>query len=297
MSGRELSYTVPAEDAGRRARSVLQRELKLSAGLVTRLKQREGAVKINGKPARTTDVLSAGDVLTAEVGDVRPGGLFAPSTHLPEVLFEDEDFIILNKPAGVATHGRSERGETTVAGMLAAYLGTESPFHPVNRLDRGTTGVMCVAKTGYAHDRLRRLLHSESFVRDYIAIAVGEVSPPSGVITLPIVKIGEKKFGTRPDGAPSITKYETIKSSGGLTLLRVAPETGRTHQIRVHLAALGFPLLGDALYGRPSDELARPALHSASLFLLHPLTGDELRVSAPLPEDMRAVMESHGLSL
>ena len=214
----------------------------------------------------------------------------------PEVLYEDEDLLILNKRAGMATHGRAERGEPTVANQLAAYLGTESPFHPVNRLDRGTTGVMCVAKTGYAHDRLRLLLHSDSFRRTYLAVALGRVEPAAGRIDLPIAKIAERKFGVREGGAPAATNYETIASDGAVTLLRVTPETGRTHQIRVHLAAIGHPLLGDRLYGGASPELDRPALHSAALSLTQPVTGREIRVSAPLPEDLRRLLEAHQLS-
>ena len=114
------------------------------------------------------------------------------------------------------------------------------------------------------------------------------------VIDLPIGRRGEeKRFCTRPDGAPSLTRYETLAAADGLALLRLVPETGRTHQIRVHLAAIGCPLLGDRLYGRVSEELARPALHSAALTLSHPLTGDLVSVRAPLPEDMRGVLAVH----
>jgi 23S rRNA pseudouridine1911/1915/1917 synthase len=152
---------------------------------------------------------------------------------------------------------------------------------------------MCVAKSGYVHDRLRRELHSERFSREYLALAVGTVEPPEGVIDLPIARVGEKRFGARPDGAPSVTRYQTLRTGGGLTLLRVMPETGRTHQIRVHFAAVGYPLLGDRLYGRVSGELIRPALHSYSLRLVHPVKNEEIYVSAPLPEDMLEVMKKH----
>ena len=164
----------------------------------------------------------------------------------------------------------------------------------MNRLDRGTTGVMCAAKTGYMHERLRRLLHTPGLRREYLAISVGVPEPASGVIDLPIGRRGEeKRFCTRPDGAPSLTRYETLAAADGLALLRLVPETGRTHQIRVHLAAIGCPLLGDRLYGRASEELARPALHSAALTLSHPLTGELVSVRAPLPEDMRGVLAEH----
>lgn len=294
---RRLSYTVPPECAGRRIRSILQGQLGLSAGLVTRLRHREGAVLLNGRPARTLDPVRAGDLLSVEVGDEKKGA-FMPSGPRLDVLWEDEDILIINKPADMAVHGRSERGEPTVGSAVAAYLGTAAPFHPVNRLDRGTTGVMCAAKTGYMHDRLRRLLHTEGLRREYLAITAGAPSPPSGVIDLPIGRRGEeKRFCVRPDGAPSLTAYETLAADGALALLRLRPETGRTHQIRVHLAAAGCPILGDRLYGRVSAEIARPALHSARLTLIHPLTGETVSAEAPLPGDMREVLSLHGLAL
>lgn len=292
---RRLSYTVPPEFDGRRIRSILQGQLGFSAGLVTRLRHREGAVLLNGRPAKTLDPVRTGDVLSVEVGDEKKGA-FAPSGPRLAVLWEDEDILIINKPADMAVHGRSEHGEPTVGSAVAAYLGTAAPFHPVNRLDRGTTGVMCAAKTGYMHDRLRRLLHTEGLRREYLAITVGAPEPASGVIDLPIGRRGEeKRFCVRPDGAPSVTAYETLSSDGALALLRLRPETGRTHQIRVHLSAIGCPILGDRLYGRVSAEIARTALHSSRLTLIHPLTGETVSAEAPLPEDMRAVLDAHAL--
>ena len=289
---RTLEYAVPPEDEGRRVRAVLQGRLGLSAGLVTRLKHREDAVRINGVPARTIDVLRAGDRLSVEVGDVKPGA-FAPVGLRLEVLWEDEDLLIINKPAGMAVHGRSERGEPTVGALVAAYLGTGAPFHPVNRLDRDTSGVMCAAKTGYMHERLRRILHTDGFRREYLAFAAGKPSPASGVIDAPIARRGEeRRFCVSPDGTPSLTRYETLRSTGGLALVRLRPETGRTHQLRVHMAYLGCPLLGDRLYGRVSPLIARTALHSASLTLRHPLTGELIEAAAPLPEDMQALIQA-----
>lgn len=289
MSSRTLSFTVPPEGEGKRARAVMQSRLGLSAGLVTRLKHRPGSVRVNGVPARTIDLLHAGDRLEVDVGDAGESA-FAPGGAALDVLWEDEDIIILNKPAGVAVHGRSDRREPTVGAMVAAYLGTAAPFHPVNRLDRGTTGVMCAAKTGWMHDRLRRILHTDAFRRNYLAICVGAPPERAGAVDLPIARFGEeKRFCVSPDGAPSLTRYELLAASGGLSLLRCRPETGRTHQIRVHMSALGCPLLGDRLYGRPSGLIGRPALHSASLELLHPLTGERVRAAAPLPEDMAAL--------
>ena len=286
MSGRTLRFTVPPEGEGKRVRAVLQAQLGLSAGLVTRLKHRENAVRINGVPARTIDTLHAGDRLEVDVGDAKPGA-FAPGGPALELLYEDEDLLIINKPAGMAVHGRSERQEPTVGAMVAAYLGTNTPFHPVNRLDRGTTGAMCAAKNGYMHERLRRALHTEAFRREYIAVCAGRLPERELTIDAPIARFGEeKRFCVSPEGAPSLTRCTLLDYSGGLSVVLCRPETGRTHQIRVHLASVGCPLLGDRLYGRASELIGRPALHSLRLRLVHPLTGALVDTAAPLPEDM-----------
>ena len=236
MSARTLSLTVSPEQDGRRVRSLLQGPLGLSAGLVTRLKQRDGAVRLNGRPVRTLDAVRAGDLLEVDVGDVREG-VFVPGGPALDILYEDEDLLIINKPAGIAVHGRSERGEPTIGAAVARYLGTAAPFHPVNRLDRGTTGAMCAAKNGYMHDRLRKILHTDAFRREYLALCCGAPPAESGVIDLPIARVpGEKKFSPSPEGLASLTRYEVLASAGGISLLRLRPGD------RAHAPDTGPPL-------------------------------------------------------
>lgn len=293
MTPRTLTRTVPPEQAGRTVKSLLRRELGISDGMLARLRQRPGSILCNGEPVRTIDRVQAGDTITVQVGDTRPGGRFTPMDVPLHILFEDDDLLVLDKSAGMAVHGKADRGEATVANALAYHLGADAVFHPVNRLDRGTSGVMAVAKSGYIHDRLRQTLHTADFQREYLAVAEGVVTPANGVIDLPIAR--ETPNGirrvVRKDGAAAATEYHTLGVSHGRTLLRVLPRTGRTHQIRVHFAAIAHPLTGDWLYGTESPDIARPALHSHALTFAHPVTGARLHFTAELPADMKRLFE------
>lgn len=291
---RMLTLTVTQEQAGRSVKTLLRREFQMAESLIARVKLRETGFLLNGQRVYTNAIVQAGDVLTAEVGDDASGWEFAPIKAPLEILFEDEDLLILNKAAGMAVHGNTERsGDCTVANALADYLGPGFRFHPINRLDKGTSGVMAVAKSGYIHDRMRRQLHSAQLRRQYLAITEGLVIPPTGCITLPIRRdpASPIKRMVSPGGQPADTHYETIQTTANRTLLRLTLKTGRTHQIRLHCAAIGHPLVGDWLYGTETPgEISRPALHSTTLELVHPITAQRLVFSAPLPEDMASLL-------
>ena len=182
----------------------------------------------------------------------------------------------------------------SLAAMLTSYLGEGSVPHFVSRLDKGTSGLLIAAKSGYVHDRLRRALHSSDLRREYRAVAVGRVEPPCGIIDAPIGRAEGSiiRRCVRADGLSSLTEYEVLQVSGRFTLLRLRPQTGRTHQLRVHMAYLGHPLAGDWLYGTEDKTLiARPALHSYELWFTQPVTGQELHFTAPIPQDMQRLME------
>lgn len=183
---RRLTLTVTPEQAGRTVKSLLRRELRMADGAIARVKTVPDGICLNGAHARTVDRVAAGDTLTVRIDDRRPGGRFSPVAVPLDILYEDADLLALNKPAGMAVHGGYDRGDPTVANALAAYLGPDAVFHPVNRLDRGTSGVMLVARSGYVHDRLRRVLHTDGFRRTYLAAACGTGLPVSGTIDLPI---------------------------------------------------------------------------------------------------------------
>ena len=228
---RRLTLTVTPEQAGRTVRSLLRRELRMADGAIARVKTVPDGICRNGVHARTVDRVAAGDILTVRIDDKRSGGKFTPVAVPLDILYEDADLLALNKPAGMAVHGGYDRGEPTVANALAAYLGPDAVFHPVNRLDRGTSGVMLVARSGYVHDRLRRVLHTDGFRRTYLAVACGTGLPPHGTIDLPIARAddGSTRRIPAPGGQPSVTDYTVLAERDGCTLLRVAPRTGRTH--------------------------------------------------------------------
>lgn len=291
---RILTHTVTAAEDGQTAKQLLRGLWHISGSLLSRLKFRD-AITANGVPVPVNHILRAGDVLGADVSDL-PGEHphILPVDYPLAILYEDEDLLLLDKPAGIAIHPAALTEETvTIAGAVAHYLQSDS-FHAVNRLDRGTTGVMAVAKTGFVHARCMTLLHTDVFQRDYRAVCDGVPPHPAGDIDLPIGREGDSLLKRCPDpaGQAAHTHYEVLDTANGRALLRLTPTTGRTHQLRVHMAAIGCPLTGDWLYGTEDRALiARPALHSYHLRLTHPVTGAVIDVTAPLPEDMARLLK------
>ena len=293
---RILTYTVTPEEDGRMVKGILRGSLQLSYTLLKSLKWRENAILLNGQSVHVNTIVHAGDVVSVALSERAPReDLYCANAAKPDIVYEDDDLLVLNKPAGVAMHPKSgDASAPSLAAMLTNYLGEGSVPHFVSRLDKGTSGLLIAAKSGYVHDRLRRALHSSDLRREYRAVAVGRVEPPYGVIDAPIGRAEGSiiRRCVRADGLPSLTEYETLQVSGRFTLLRLRPQTGRTHQLRVHMAYLGHPLAGDWLYGTEDKTLiARPALHSYELWFTQPVTGQELHFTAPIPQDMQRLME------
>lgn len=293
---RILTYTVTPEEDGRMVKGILRGSLQLSYTLLKSLKWRENAILLNGQNVHVNTIVRAGDTVSVVLSERTPReDLYCANAAKPDIVYEDDDLLVLNKPAGVAMHPKSgDASAPSLAAMLTSYLGEGSVPHFVSRLDKGTSGLLIAAKNGYVHDRLRRALHSSDLRREYRAVAVGRVEPPYGVIDAPIGRAEGSiiRRCVRADGLPSLTEYETLQVSGRFTLLRLRPQTGRTHQLRVHMAYLGHPLAGDWLYGTEDKTLiARPALHSYELWFTQPVTGQKLHFTAPIPQDMQRLME------
>jgi 23S rRNA pseudouridine1911/1915/1917 synthase len=291
---RRLSITVESCDEGRQLKHVVFARLKIGRRLFSSIKFQNGLL-LDGVPAHADEKVKAGQVVTLLLMEDTETRRLAQNVPL-SIAYEDEDLLIVVKPAPLPSQASSRQGENTLENHVAAYLKQSGPFvyRPVNRLDKGVSGLMAIAKNAYAQQRLQSKLHTAEFIREYLAVVEGVPQPPSGIIDAPIGKIDPKgvKRCVSPDGKPSITYYETLQTCGGRSLVKLRLNTGRTHQIRVHMHYIGCPVVGDFLYGRETAELpGRIALHSCHLECRHPVSGQRLSITAPLPEELQKLME------
>lgn len=283
-----LTWIVRPEEDGLRLRQVLLNSVRLSWSALKSAKW-NGQILRNGAPVFMRDVLHAGDRIEIFLPEKAP--LYLPEPYpLPLcVPWEDEYLMAVDKPAPLASQSSAGQPDNSLENAVFWHLGCPEDFlyRPVNRLDKGTSGLMLIAKDGHTQDLLQRQLHSDSFLREYLALTEGIPNPPEGTIRQPIAKVdaASVRREVRPDGKPAVTHYRTLARQGSRALLRLRLETGRTHQIRVHLAFIGCPVCGDFLYGRelPEEFPRRFALHSALLEFTHPHTGEALRLESPPP--------------
>ena len=293
---RYLSYTVPPERDQVEVGTLLRRSLGLSAGLIKRVKWLTDGITLDGQRATTRTRAGAGQCLRIRLSDNVRSSDIPSSPGALDLLYEDEDLLVVNKAPGVAVHPGIGHWEHTLGCFLLYYYdakGIPADFHPVHRLDKGTSGAMVVAKHSYAQELLRQALHSNAFDREYFAVCDGIPSPMQDTITFPLAHSGTSviRQEIRPDGLPAHTDYEVLSHTACRSLVRLHLKTGRTHQIRVHMAAIGCPLTGDFLYGTENPDLIRrPALHSSKLSFLHPLSKKQLTFTVPLPKDMEALL-------
>jgi 23S rRNA pseudouridine1911/1915/1917 synthase len=211
----------------------------------------------------------------------------APEAIPLDVLYADQWLLAVNKPAGMVVHPTYRNWSGTLLNGLLWRGGGEPRI--VTRLDKDTSGVVLVALTAEIHKRIQDDAAAGRVTKEYLAIVSGAPDPPCGVIDAPLARsrADRRRVVVDPDGQQSRTRYEVVSTARGLALLRCEPLTGRTHQIRVHLAWQGSPVAGDAVYGVPHQDLTRQALHAWRVTLPHPVTGERLAVAAPLPADMR----------
>lgn len=301
--------TADRGDAGIRLDLVLHRHLADLAGASrTRVQSwiENGQVTVNGAPVRRVSLRAAfGDVVAVAIENVAPRRSMAAENVALRVLFEDEHLLVLDKPSGVVVHPAYCNAEGTLMNALVWHARAwPPPQRPslVNRLDKLTSGLVIVAKHPAAHRALQRAIGSGQTEKDYLAVVYGPVSIALGEIDLCLGRdpSDRRRVIASPDaGAPSLTRFERLARAGNLALLRCRLVTGRMHQIRVHLAARGWPIVGDPVYGEPRwSRIADPALaatlrafprqalHAWRIALTHPITSERLSIEAPVPRDL-----------
>lgn len=288
---RTLTYRVSDEFDNRRLDTLLRTHFQISGSLLKELKQTEDGLIVNGKRAKSIDLVHKGDSIAVTMHETASEKI-PPVKHDFKIIYEDEDILIVSKPPGMPTHISPGNYYNTLSNAVMYYYSQQNEehvFRAVNRLDKDTSGLMCIAKNRYIHARLCSSFKTKSVQRKYLAIVCGSCEG-SGTINKPIGREanGIIKRVVSDDGAKAVTHYKTIKRFGDYSLIELELETGRTHQIRVHMSYIGYPLLCDWLYGNEHKELfPRQALHSYYLKLIHPITGEVLEFRDALPKDMQ----------
>ena len=285
------SVVLPADD-GRKIKFYVRGAMGVSYGQFASLKMREG-MRVNGVPVHANHILRTGDRVEVAIEETG-SSLAEPVAGEVDVRYEDDMLMILNKPAPLACQSSSRNAAPALENFLMARYGAGFVFRPLNRLDKGTSGLMCAAKNAHAYQLMQRTLHTGDYLRQYLAVVCGRLEG-SGVVDAPSAKEDAATVRRVVDfekGKPAVTRWESQGVFGEYSLVRLTLETGRTHQIRVHMAHLGHPVAGDFLYG---TELAclpgRFALHSARIRLTHPMTGEVLEITSPLPEELQNLLQ------
>lgn len=281
---RELAFTVSAEDNGLTALDFLRKH-GFSRRSVTKLKQ-SGGITRGGELLRTVDRVNVGDGIRVVMDDSASENVEPNPDIRAAAVFEDDDVIVFDKPPFLPVHPSIRHRTDTLANLYAAMF-PNAAFRPVNRLDRNTSGLCVCAK-----NRRAASLLIKSVSKTYFAVADGIIEG-SGEIDLPIGRTGDSiiKRTVRRDGQPAVTRYKAVLHKNGRTLLEITLKTGRTHQIRVHFAHIGYPLCGDDMYGGDCSAIGRQALHCGRVEFSQPVTGERTALESGLPEDIRSLIE------
>lgn len=301
-----MDFLIDAAHHGKTVRSYIQHTLSISSRMLTVLKQTEMGIAVNGEHVTVRRVLCQGDVLSLAIDDTpeRASHNVPPSDIPLDVIYEDAHIIVMNKPPHMPTHPSHNHHDDTLANALAfryAKEGIPFVFRPMGRLDRNTSGIVLAAKDKVASGQLTSAIKAGEVHKTYLAIATGEM-PVDGMTHT--VDCGIRRQAdsvimrtTCPESTDpsevSVTDYEVLDARDGLSLVRVRPRTGRTHQIRVHFAYIGHPLLGDELYGTQDARIDRHALHALSLEFPLPFSEVRMEQTAPLPADMRGLISQY----
>ncbi|NLA59050.1 MAG: RluA family pseudouridine synthase [Firmicutes bacterium] len=300
QQGRVLELTVGEDEAGNRLDRYLTEKVQGRSRSYLRKLIDEGLVLVNGRLVKAGYSITAGDRVRVEIPPPQPLEILPESLPL-DILYEDQDIIVINKPPGMVVHPAAGNYQGTLVNALLAHCrdlsGIGGKLRPgiVHRLDRDTSGVLVAVKNDHAHKSLASQLKMRTVERWYLALAKGDFKVDQGVIDAPIGRhpVKRKQMAVVASGRPARTWYYVRERFDQCTLVECRLETGRTHQIRVHLAHIHHPLVGDEVYGGRQNHLGmtRQALHAYHLGFRHPRTGEPLSFSAPLPPDMAAVID------
>lgn len=291
-----MKYECKKADAGLMIKDVLKRRMNFSTRLIRKLKE-TGGVELSGVESKLNVKVRVGDVIKVTFPEERSD--FVPEDIPLDIVFEDEDFLIINKQPGIVVHPTKGHPYGTLANALAYLMQERNEYFKirfVNRLDMDTSGLLIVAKNAFSQEGLQQQMKEDRTVKKYIAVVEGILDAEEGIIDLPIGVGDENEVGriVTPDGYPSVTRYRFLGTArGGRSLVELTLETGRTHQIRVHMSYIGHPVTGDSLYGRTTPDIGRQALHAARLEFDHPVKGGRVVVEAPLPEDIMALIDNN----
>ena len=292
---RNIDYIIDEDSAGLRVEQFLRRK-RYSGQNLSEIKRMPKSILVNGVHYYMRQELSTGDHLQVRICETQNSEKI-PSTKLPlDIIYEDEDLLVLNKPAGMPIHPSLNNYTNSMANALAYYFQSQGKpfiFRCCNRLDRDTSGLTIVSKHLVSGSILSDMTKYREVHREYLAIARGSVTPSEGTIQAPL----GRKEGTIIErtvdwehGEDAVTHYKVVKEANGHSLVSLILETGRTHQIRVHMQYLGFPLVGDYLYNPDMEYIHRQALHSWKLSFIHPITKEPMEFTAELPKDMKNIL-------
>ncbi|MDD6254842.1 MAG: RluA family pseudouridine synthase [Eubacteriales bacterium] len=295
-SGGRYTYIVTDRDRGATVRQIMKRRLGFSSRLTSKFKRGLGDVRRNGVQVRTFAEVIPGDVIEIVMPDEISH--FEPQDIPLSTIFEDDDLIVINKQPGITVHPTRTHPDGTLANAVMKHMLDRDDRYKirfVNRLDMDTSGVLVVAKNAFCQDAIVKMMRRGEVKKYYCAIVDGIIDDDEGTINAPI---GRKQDDTvrravTDDGSPSVTHYRVLERfKAGYTFVALRLETGRTHQIRVHMAHIGYPVTGDQLYGREKDSpIARQALHARRIVFKHPVSGETIDAEAPIPDDMAELLK------
>lgn len=292
---RVLQYVTEEADSGLRIEQYLKQR-GYSRQCLIRLKKQPGSVTADGVPRFLNQPLTAGEKLVIRLCEEESSEKIPPVELPLNIVYEDEDLLVINKPAGMPIHPSMNNYTNSMANGLAWYYAQQGKpfvFRCINRLDRDTSGLTLVAKNLLSSCILSEAASKKEIRREYQAIVRGHICPEHGAINAPLIRKPGSIIEREVDferGETAVTHYRLLEESNGHSLISLRLETGRTHQIRVHMKYIGWPLIGDYLYNPDTEWIGRQALHSCRLAFVHPVTGKPMDFSAPLPEDMQRVL-------